>query len=108
MTQNNFTSGSDLTGLTPGTSYYVTVTANAPTPLYLPATSATAGPAQATVQLNAPGTPTLAYGTVAGSLQVTFSTPTPASPTQTYLATACTNAAMTTGCVTGPVAPAAT
>ncbi|HEV3213450.1 MAG TPA: hypothetical protein VGZ03_08665 [Acidimicrobiales bacterium] len=103
VTQNNFTSGSDLTGLTPGTGYYVTVTANAPTPLYLPATSATAGPAQATVQLNAPGTPTLAYGTVAGSLSVTFSTPTPASPTQTYTARACTNAAMTSGCVTGAV-----
>jgi type II secretory pathway pseudopilin PulG len=105
VTQNNFTSGSDLTGLTPGTGYYVTVTANAPTPLYLPATSAAAGPAQATVQLNAPGTPTVAYGTAPGSIAVTFSTPTPASPTQTYTATACTNAAMTTGCVSGAVTP---
>jgi hypothetical protein len=105
VTQNNFTSGSDLTGLTPGTSYYVTVTANAPTPLYLPATSATAGPVLATVQLNPPGTPTLDYGTVPGSVQVSFTTPTPAAPTQQYTATACTNAAMTTGCVTGTVAP---
>ena len=105
VTQNNFTSGSDLTGLTPGTGYYVTVTANAPTPLYLPATSATAGPAQATVQLNAPGTPTLAYGTVAGSVAVSFSTPTPAATGQAYTATACTNAAMSTGCVSGSVTP---
>ena len=103
VTQNNFTSGSDLTGLTPGTGYYVTVTANAPTPLYLPATSATAGPAQASVQLNAPGTPTLAFGMVPGSIEVSFATPTPVAVGQTYTAKACTNSGMSTGCVTGTV-----
>ena len=105
VTQSNFTSGSLITGLTPGTSYYVTVTANAPTPLYLPATSAPAGPALATTQLNPPGTPTLAYGTVPGSVAVSFSTPTPAAPGQVYTATACTNAAMTSNCVLGAVTP---
>jgi hypothetical protein len=105
VTQNNFTSGSQITGLTPGTSYVVTVTANAPTPLYLPATSAPAGPVVATTQLNPPGTPTLAYGTAPGSVSVTFTTPTPAAPGQAYTATACTNAAMTSGCVSGVVAP---
>jgi hypothetical protein len=105
VTQNNFTSGSQITGLTPGTSYYVTVTANAPNPLYLPATSAPGGPAIATTQLNPPGTPTLAYGTVPGSVAVSFSTPTPAAPGQVYTATACTNASMTNGCVSGPVTP---
>ena len=105
VTQNNFVSGTDLTGLTPGTSYYVTVTANAPTPLYLPATSSAAGPVNATVQLNAPGTPTLAFGSEPGSLNLSFATPTPAATSQVYTATACTNAAMTTGCVTGTVTP---
>jgi hypothetical protein len=105
VTQTNFTSGSQITGLTPGTSYVVTVTANAPTPLYLPATSAPAGPAIATTQLNPPGTPTLAYGTVPGSVAVSFSTPTPVAPGQVYTATACTNAAMTSGCVSGVLTP---
>ena len=66
VTQTPFVSGSAITGLTPGTSYYVTITANSSGPLYLPATSATAGPVPATIQLNAPGTPTLDWGTVAG------------------------------------------
>src|ERR1019366_146862 len=88
VTQTPFTSGSQITGLTPGTSYYVTITANALTSLYLPATSATVGPPPATVQLNAPGTPTLAYGTVPRSLAVSFATPTPAAVGQPYLATA--------------------
>ncbi|HUD69351.1 MAG TPA: hypothetical protein VMQ40_03835, partial [Acidimicrobiales bacterium] len=105
VTQNNFSSGSQITGLTPGTTYYVTVTANAPSPLYLPATSAPAGPTLATTQLNPPGTPTLAYGTVPGSVTVSFATPTPAAPGQIYTAAACTNAAMTSGCVSGAVTP---
>ena len=62
-------------------------------------TSAVAGPQADTSLLNAPGTPTVAPSTTtAGAVTATFtnsSGPTVAS----YSATACTNAAMTAGCV---------
>jgi hypothetical protein len=58
------------------------------------------GPQADTSKLNAPGTPTVATSvTTAGAITATFtgsSGPAPAS----YSASACTNAAMTTGCVT--------
>lgn len=96
---SSITSGSDLTGLTPGTSYYVQITA-APSANYLGSTSPPSGPVMATLQLKAPGTPTLGYGTVAGSLSVTFAGSSNAAAGQTYTVKACTNTAMMTGCVT--------
>jgi len=98
-TPANFTSGNDLTGLTPGTNYWVQITAAA-TSNYLPSTSPPKGPTMATVQLNAPGAPSLGYGTAAGSLAVSFAPPTGNVPSgQTYTVKACTNSAMMSGCV---------
>ena len=94
-----YTSGTPITsGLTAGTSYYVQITANPPAG-YL-AASLTGGPAMAAVQLDAPGLPTLAYGTTSGSLSVTFSAPANAPTGQTYTATACTTdtAGVLSGC----------
>ncbi len=99
VTQASYTSGAQFTGLTSGTSYYVTITANASSG-YLAATTAASGPTLAAVQLNAPTGVSLAYGTVAGSIAVTFTGSSNAPGGQTYTAIACTNAAMTTGCVT--------
>jgi hypothetical protein len=100
-TQASYTSGAQLTGLTAGTTYYVTVTAVASTG-YLAATSSAIGPTPATTQLAAPTGVSLAYGTVAGSVKVTFTGSSNAPGGQTYTAMACTNAAMTTGCVSAP------
>ena len=57
-----------------GTAYYVTVTANASTGYLASAASTTAGPQNATSQVNAPGTPTVASSTTtAGAITATFS-----------------------------------
>ena len=57
------------------------------------------GPTLAPVQLVTPPAPTLGYGTVAGSISVTATTSN--GPVgQLYTVKACTNAGMTTGCVT--------
>ena len=99
VVKTNFSSGSDVTGLTPGTTYFVQITA-LPSVNYLGATSPPAGPAMATVQLTAPGAATLGYGTTAGSLTVSYGGSANAPSGQTYTAKACTNTAMSTGCVT--------
>jgi hypothetical protein len=96
--QTSITSGSDLTGLTQGTSYYVQVTAT-PSGNYLGATSPPSGPVMATVQLVAPSNVSATYGTVAGSLSVLFTPPNVVAANQTYTVKACTNSAMSTGCV---------
>lgn len=97
--QNNFVSGSAVTGLTSGSSYYFEITAAASTD-YLGSTSPPAGPALATVQLKAPTVaPTLAYGPTSGSLTVvSFGGSSNAPPSQTYTAVACTNTNMSSGC----------
>src|ERR1019366_2224883 len=102
VTQTNYTSGAQVTGLVAGTSYYATITAVASSG-YLAATSADVGPTVATEQLTAPTGVTLAYGTVAGSLTVTFTGSSNAPGGQTYTATACTNVGMNQNCVTGPI-----
>ena len=96
----NYTSGSQLSGLTPGSSYYVTVTAVSTTAGYASATTAVSSATMATVQLGAPSGVSATYGTQAGSISVLFTPPVTAATGQTYTATACTNSAMTTGCVT--------
>ena len=98
VSHTSYASGSQFTGLTAGSHYYVTITAVS-SANYLAATTAPVGPTLATVQLATPGTPTLGYGTVAGSISVTATTSN--GPVgQLYTVTACTNVGMTTGCVT--------
>jgi hypothetical protein len=100
VTQTSYTSGAQLTGLAAGTAYYVQITAVPPAG-YVAATSATsASAATATVQLAAPTGVTLAYGSVAGSIQVSYTASSNAAAGQTYTVKACTDAGMTTGCVT--------
>jgi hypothetical protein len=97
-TPSNITSGSDLTGLTPGSNYWVQITA-AGSGSYLASTSPPKGPTMATLQLVAPTTITLNYGTSAGSLSVSFTPPTVVASGQTYTIKACTNSAMQGTCV---------
>ncbi len=99
VTKASYASGGQLSGLTPGTSYYVVITANAPSG-YLISSVESAGTVLASSQLNAPTTVTLGYGTIAGSVSVTFTGSSNAPGGQTYSATACTNNTMTIGCVT--------
>ena len=70
----------------------MTVTANASTGYLVSPASSVAGPTAATVQLNAPTGVSLAYGTTAGSLTVTFTASSNPAPGQTYSAKACTAA----------------
>jgi hypothetical protein len=83
-----------------GRSYYSQVTALA-SPGYLGATSAIYGPSPVNNgPMGTPGTPTLNFGSVAGSVAVTFTPSSPVVSGQTYSAEACTNTNMTAGCVT--------
>jgi len=64
-----------------------------------PAVTSVAPGVPATTQLSAPSGVSVGYGTVAGSVNVSFTSPGNAAPGQAYTVTACTNASMTTGCV---------
>ncbi len=103
---NNFVAGlNTLSGLVPGTPYYVTAFANA-SPGYL---------ASATVEMpsasSSPGTFSSGFSpypsvasvapstSTAGALQLTFTAAQGAPGNDTYTATACTNTAMTANCV---------
>jgi hypothetical protein len=100
VTRNALASGTEVTGLTGGGHYWVTVTARASTG-YLASTSATVGPVRAAVRLVRPGAPVLRFGPAAGSLVVQASSSNePAG--QTFSVRACTNAAMTARCVVSP------
>ena len=98
VTQTSYTSGSQFTGLTAGTGYYVMITAVAPTGFVDATASPSVGPVLATSQLIAPTNVTLGYGTTAGSLRVTFTGSTGVTPAS-YSAKACTNPAMSLNCV---------
>ena len=100
ITVTNYTSGSQLSGLTAGSSYYVTITAVSTTAGYASATTAVSSATMATVQLTTPAGVSATYGTQAGSISVLFTPPNPAATGQTYTVTACTNVTMTSGCVT--------
>ena len=96
-------SGGSITGLTPGSTYYVGIVANPPAG-YVSAESTILGPYAPTAQLNAPTAPTLSYGTTFKSITISsFSAPTNAPVGQTYTAEACTGAGETGTCV-GPIA----
>ncbi len=85
------TSGGQLTGLTPGSTYVVEVMANATTGYLASGYSSASDSAVATTQLAAPTAPTLSYGTTSGSITVSaFTAPTNAPGGQTYTAEACT------------------
>ena len=96
----NYTTGAQLGGLTPGTNYFVTVTAVTSSAGYVSASTAVSPATLATVQLAAPTGITVGYGTVAGSVAVNFTPPGTVAAGQTYTAKACTNSAMSSGCVT--------
>jgi hypothetical protein len=97
-TQPGYVSGAQITGLTGGMNYYVTITANPPTG-YVAATTAAVGPTPATIQLNTPTGVTLGNGTTTGSISVAFTGPLNAAAGQTYTALACTDPGMSAGCV---------
>jgi hypothetical protein len=106
MSQNctvttGYLSGHQLGGLTPGTTYYATIIGVSTTPGYL--STAPVGPssAMATVQLTVPTITSVGYGSVVASVSVAGGSSN-AQPGATYTAKACTNQAMTTGCVTYP------
>jgi hypothetical protein len=99
VTQTSYTSGAMIQGVI-GKSYFAQITALASNG-YLGSTSSVFGPSSPTDgQMGTPGTPMLNFGSVAGSVAVTFTASSPAVGGQTYSAEACTNANMTTGCVT--------
>lgn len=103
VSQTSYASGTQFTGLTQGTSYYVIVTAAASTG-YLASTSTPAGPTEATIQLSTPvirspnGVKSGTHNS--GQIKVMFTGSSPAPGGQTYTLLACTDVAMTTGCYT--------
>jgi type II secretory pathway pseudopilin PulG len=101
LTVTNYSSGAQLTNLTPGSSYYVQMTAVSSTAGYASATTAfTTTPAVASVQLVSPANVTLGYGTTAGAMTVSF-TASPQAPTgQIYGVQACTNGNCTNFAIT--------
>jgi type II secretory pathway pseudopilin PulG len=100
ITVPNYTSNSQISGLNPGSSYYVTITAVSSTPGFASATTGVSPATLATVQLVAPTGLSANYGTAAGTITISFTPPVTVAPGQTYTATACTNSGMTVGCVT--------
>lgn len=95
-----FTSGDQVTGLTAGTAYYVTVTANAISSF--PVSPSAVFPAvTSTVQLSAP-TITSANSTASGALSVTYTGSSNAPSGQTYTETECTDSLMTKNCTSQP------
>jgi len=91
-------SGAQITGLTPGTSYYFTISALASNG-YLTSTSAVSGPVKATTALAAPSISSTSSPST-GTATISYSGSSNAPSGQTYKATACTNSSMTSGCVT--------
>ncbi len=100
VTHANFASGGQLTSLDAGTRYYVIVTADANGPNPASSSVVSSPAAMATVQLSAPSSLAGASSTTtAGVVDVSFAAPTNAPSNQRYSVQACTNIAMTTGCV---------
>ncbi|MBW4029993.1 MAG: hypothetical protein HIU57_04845 [Acidobacteria bacterium] len=91
VTVASFTSGSEISGLIPGTPYWAEITEVAPTGFVgAPGVSTTSAPA--TTKLSTPTITSLDYGTSAGSLTVNFIGSSNAPSGQTYTAVACTSA----------------
>jgi hypothetical protein len=102
VTNASITSGGQITGLvavagSPGSNYYVTVSANASAGYLASAASAVSLVHAATSVLNAPTGLTIAHFSNF-QIQATFTAPTGTVPTS-YNAKACTDLAMTLNCV---------
>jgi|GEM_PF-552494 len=88
------TSPYTATGLTMGTQYWVTVTADASTG-YVASAASAAGTGVAQVQLTAPTAVTVAAGTTAGSIRITWTASSNAVGGQTYTVTVYSDSART-------------
>jgi type II secretory pathway pseudopilin PulG len=100
ITVPNYTSNSQISGLTPGSSYYVTITAVSSASGYASATTAVSPATTATAQLVTPTGLNANYGTAAGTITLSFTPSVVVAPGQTYTVEACTDSGMTAGCVT--------
>lgn len=95
-----FNSGQDLGGLTPGTSYYVTVRADAYNGFFASTSLPSSPPVVATIGLNAPTKlSATASTTIGGVLFITFTGSSNAPSGQTYTAAACTDTGMSANCI---------
>ena len=94
---SGLTSPATMTGLTPGSTYYFTVTAEG-TAGYLVSAASTSASAMATIQLQAPVATVVggASATAQGSLIVSWSASSNAAPGQSYTVTVYSNAGRTT------------
>ncbi|HVB70876.1 MAG TPA: fibronectin type III domain-containing protein [Acidimicrobiales bacterium] len=101
--------GGTFTGLTPGTAYYVTVSAD-PNGNYTGTTSLIySPPVIATRQLAAPsGVSAAGSSTQVGAIEVSFTAPSNAPGGQTYVLTVCTDLAMSMSCQSEPAVPSGT
>jgi hypothetical protein len=98
VTVNSFTTGSQISGLTAVTSYYVTITANASSG-YLASTSSVTPGVKATISLIAPSISSTSSGTT-GTASISYAGSSNAPSGQTYAAKVCTSSTMTSGCST--------
>lgn len=98
VTVNSFTTGEQISGLTAGTTYYVTITANASTG-YLVSTSSVTPGVMATIALAAPSISSTSSGST-GTASISYTGSSNAPSGQTYAANVCTSSTMTSGCST--------
>ncbi len=97
---SGFASGQDITGLTPGTRYYVTVRADTFGGFIASTSLPFSPPVPATIGLHSPtNVSAVASTTTGGVLFVTYTASSNAPSGQTYTARACTDAAMTANCI---------
>lgn len=100
VSQPGYVSGNQFTGLTPGASYYVTVTAVASSGYLASTSTVTPTATEATVQLTTPVITTTSTGVGSGKIIVNFTGSGNGPANQTYTLIACTNTQMNAGCVT--------
>ncbi len=98
VTVNSFTTGAQISGLTPGTTYYVTITAKASSG-YLVSTSSVLSGVKATIALAAPSISSTSSGST-GTASISYVGASNAPSGQTYAANVCTSSTMTLGCST--------
>lgn len=96
VSQADYASSGQFTGLSSGTSYYVTITANASTGYLASTSTPTTSATMASIQLTPPTIRRVTAAT--GALKVSVIGSSNAPQTETYTATACTNTSMTSGC----------
>ncbi|MDE3008472.1 MAG: hypothetical protein KGI14_05530, partial [Acidobacteriota bacterium] len=94
----SYQSGSGIDGLIPGTTYYLTVTADASTG-YLPATSTVTSSTSSGTATSPTVASVLPSSSTVGALVISYVGLTSPPSGQTYSVQACTDSAMTLGCV---------